>query len=205
MRKITALLLLTIAAAAFAANPTKTPTSNPTDDILAFGKPAATAPSSETQPALGKSPVSKDDEDAPRTGTIELSDGTKIHGKIVTTAEKPVRIWVESQKAYQDYPIEMIASAQAVVNWERQDPEWNFKETGSDVKVYSGKTYPARETEYKLTMTDGTTVQGATVAPFYVTTDDGKTTTYVLHKRDKGAVGKTLKDLVYVKTVTFDR
>jgi hypothetical protein len=202
MRKLTALLLLTTATAVYAGRPTTLPD----DDILTFGKPdTTTAPSASTQPVIGAAPVSKDDEDAPRPGTIELNDGTKLHGKIATTAEKPVRVWVEAQKAYQDFPIDMIASAEAVVDWERDEPEYNFKESGSDVKVFSGKTYPARETQYKLKMTDGTVVQGDTVAPFYVTTDDGKTHPFVLHKRDKGTVGQTLKQLLYVKSLTFDK
>jgi hypothetical protein len=69
------------------------------------------------------------------------------------------------------------------------------------VKVYSGRTYPARETAYTFTLTDGTVITGGSVAPLYVTTDDGKTRTLVLHKRDKGDVGQTLKQLVYVARV----
>ncbi len=132
-----------------------------------------------------------------------LSDGTTIKGKIATTTDKPIRIWVEKEKDYEDVPFDQIASAQGKVLWERDEKEWNFKETGSDIKVYSGRTYPARQMQYAFTLTDGTIIEGDVVAPLYFTASDGKTKTYVLYKRDKGEIGQGLKDRVYVKSVTF--
>jgi len=32
--------------------------------------------------------------------------------------------------------------------------EWHFKESGSDIKEYTGKAYPARQTSYTITTTD---------------------------------------------------
>ncbi len=170
------------------------------DDILGLSAPAPPHPTTEpaTRPSVFK-PAADDGET--RDGAVTLSDGTVLAGKIATTAEKPIRIWVEQEKQYEDVPLSQVARAQVQVTWERDEPEWNFKESGSDVKVYSGRTYPAREQTYKFTLTDGTVIAGGVVAPLYVTTADGKSRTLVLHKRDKGTIGQKLADVVYVKTV----
>src|SRR5207245_11487756 len=129
--------------------------------------------------------------DAARPGVIDLSDGKIVRGNIATTAEKQLRVWVEADKQYQDIPFSMIRSIQATIVWERDEREWRFKASGSDVKEYSGRTYPARETTYKITLSDGQSIEGGIVAPLYVTGDDnGSTKTYVLHKRDKGEPGQ---------------
>jgi hypothetical protein len=171
------------------------------DDILGLGT-AATARPPATVPASRPSVFKTDADDGEtRTGTVTLSDGTVITGRVATTAEKPIRIWVAEEKQYEDVPLSQVASAEARVAWERDEPEWNFKESGSDVKVYSGRTYPARELTYKFTLTDGTVLTGGVVAPLYTTTADGRTRTLVLHKRYKGTAGQKLTDLVYVKRV----
>ena len=199
-----ALILTLFAAAAAAAGPATHPATQPdaTADILGLSTPATAKPPAAAPPT---SPVFKPpaDDGETRDGTVTLSDGTTVTGRIATTAEKPVRLWVESEKQYEDVALSQITTVESKLVWERDEPEWNFKASGSDVKVYSGKTYPARQTQYTLTLTDGTTLTGDTAAPLYVTTPDGKQRTLVLHKRDKGAVGATLKQLVYVTKVTL--
>jgi hypothetical protein len=174
------------------------------NSILGFAKAPAASQPATTEPMIGATPLKNTgDEDESREGTLTMSNGKTIKGKIATTAEKPIRVWVEEQKDYTDVPMSMIDKLEADVVWERTEKEWNFKESGSDIKVYSGRTYPARETKYKLTLNDGTVIDGGIVAPLYVTTADGKTSTFVLYKRDKGETGQTLADRPYVKSVTF--
>ncbi len=172
------------------------------DDILGLSTPATAPPTTApaTRPAVFKADGADDEA---RVGTVTLNDGTVIHGKVATTAEKPVRVWVAEEKQYEDVPLSMVTTVEAQVVWERVEPEWNFKESGSDVKVFSGRAYPARETAYKFTLTDGTIISGGVVAPLYVAGDDGKQRTLVLNKRAKGDFGQALAQLVYVKRVEF--
>jgi hypothetical protein len=166
------------------------------------GSSATTQPTSAptTQPA---SPFQDRPQAGERAGTVELSDGRVLKGVVRTTPGKPIRVWSEARKEYLDLSIDSIAKLEAVVLWERDEPEWRFKESGHDEKVYTGKTYPARETAYKVTLTTGDVVEGGIVAPLYVKAD-GKTTQHVLNKRSKGEVGKTLAELVYVRAVMLD-
>ena len=180
--------------------------SDATMDWLLDQSTPATQPS--TQPATAPatqaaSPFAPRKDAGERTGTILLSDGTEIAGTITTTPGKPIRVWDEKQKRYLDLPIESIASIEAKIVWERDEPEWRFKESGFDEKVYTGKTYPAREMQYTFTLLNGDTIVGGAVAPVYI--DAGRVTKqFVLHKRDKGEVGKTLAELVYVKRIVLE-
>jgi hypothetical protein len=193
-----------------AAAPTTAPTSQPSDSATDWLLNAATSqPTAASQPASDTPAVSPlvakglTDPDQ-RHGTITLSDGTKITGTIATTAGKPLRTWDEQAAEYRDMPMRLVKSIKAQVLWERDEDEWRFKESGSDIKIDTGKTYPSRETTYIITTTDGKTIKGSIVAPLYTRSDQGDEQTYILHKRDKGNVGQTLKDLVYVLEVNFD-
>jgi hypothetical protein len=192
---------LVLAAGALAAAPASQPV-DPTMDWLmnqATTKPALPA----SAPAAPPSPFVSGSSQEARQATLTLSDGKHITGRFTTTEDKPIRIWDEAQKEYHDIPFDLIRSLQAKITWERQQPEWHFKASGSDIKEYSGKSYPAREMEYVVTLVNGQTLSGGIVAPLYRQAPSGQATLFVLHKRDKGAVGQTLEQLVYVKSVTF--
>ena len=94
---------------AHAAPPTTDPTMN---SILGFAKPPTAKQPPATEPAIAATPLkNQDEEDEARPGTITMSDGKTIKGKIATTAEKPLRVWVEEQKDYTDVPLSMIDKA----------------------------------------------------------------------------------------------
>jgi hypothetical protein len=166
---------------------------------------ATTAPSTQptTDATTTVSPFQEKNSKDIRVGIIHLSDGSTVKGKIATTAQKPIRIWDEKDKEYRDVPFALIRSIKAEVLWEREEKEWRFIDSGSDIKEFTGKTYPAREYHYTVTLIDGQTLSGGIVAPIYFK-DDKEEKTYVLHKRQKGEVDQTLKDLVYVARVELD-
>jgi hypothetical protein len=95
--------------------------------------------------------------------------------------------------------------------------------------MYTGKTYPSREYEHTITLSDGRTITGPLSAIVYLdppaepaapidskspdkskkTADDSKnepvTQKFLLHKRDKGEIGKDLKSLGYVKSIKLGK
>jgi len=186
------------------------PTPDPTIDWLLSH--ATTIPSSGPTDGVSEIPATLPsvlhsgdrNSDESRQGVIALSDGRKLAGRISTTLRQPLRVWDAEDKQYQDIPFSLIKSITAKVVWERDEPEWKFKESGSDVKEYSGKTYPARLTDYVVAEDDGTIVTGGVAAPLYLDAD-GERKIFILHKRDKGEVGQRLGELVYVRQVNFER
>ena len=102
-------------------------------------------------------------------------------------------------------PVPALKRVEAVVVWERQQRQWRFKEAGSTEKVYTGETYPARMLSYRLTLRNDHRITGDVLGqPLYIARED-RTDRFVLHKRRKGAVGKSLEDLVYIRAVVFGR
>jgi len=176
------------------------------DALLRSAKPATPAKSEPLPKGGGDASPLKPKSDNPqgwRAGVITLSDGEKVKGRLATTLDQPIRVYDPERKEYRDVPWPTIKSIEAKVLWERDEREWAFRESGSDIKVYSGKTYPARETAYTVTLADGKTVTGSIAAPIYLeTAKDPKT--FILHKRAKGDVGQTLKQLVYVARVELE-
>lgn len=172
------------------------------DDVEFLLKHATTAPATRPANKPTTSPFKAAEDDGRRHATMMLSDGEKIKGRFSTTLDRPLRVFDTEAKEYRDVPFKLIKSIEAKVIWERDEKEWHFRESGSDIKEYSGKTYPARETEYTFTLTSGQTLSGAVAGPLYLQTD-GDDKTFILHKRDKGEVGQTLKQLVYIVRVEF--
>lgn len=176
---------------------------DPTMDWLLDSAAPTTQPTTQpAEPTTQPSPFIDKVQKGEVEGTIVLSDDTVLSGIISTTPGKPIRLWSDEKKRYFDLPIESIASLEAVILWEREEPEYRFKESGFDEKVFTGHTYPARETQYKVKLLNDDELIGGIVAPLYIR-KDGQTKQFVLHKRDKGAVDQRLKDLVYVKRITL--
>jgi len=211
MRCLIALLTLTLltiplTGELYAQAPTTRPA---TDDVIDFILNTDTLPAT-TQPTTRSTPttsplVNKAALNHTRSGTFTFSDGSTIAGTITTTLEKPIRVWEPVQKEFIDIPFQHINAVEAVILWERDQPEYQFLTSGSDIKTFTGKTYPARETAYTFKLKDGKTVTGSVVAPFDVRQADGSSKLIVLSKRDKGAVDQSLKELIYVMKVTFNQ
>ena len=196
-------ILFLFATMTLAAEPTTKPASDADVDwLLKQAKPAPTTKPDE-KPATQPSPFAAKKDPDTRGGTLTLSNGEKIHGTLSHTADKPVRIWIEAEQEYRDVPFKLIASFEAKVTSEYDEKEWHFKESGSDIKEFTGKTYPVRETSYVATLVNGQAITGGIVEPIYLQRREGPVT-FSLLKRDKGQVGQTLRQLVYVQRVDFD-
>ncbi len=185
-----------------AAAPTTQPAQSDVDFLLSQAEPAETQPADSAPTTQPVSPFANQDPGSWRFGVITLSNGERISGLIGHTPFKPIRVWIAEKSEYRDIPFSMVRFIDSQVVWERDEKEWHFKQSGSDIKEFSGKTYPARLLQYTITMTTGEKVTGGVVEPLYIQLPDGSVT-YALHKRDKGDVGQTLAQLVYVKQVDF--
>ena len=147
-------------------------------------------------------------------GAIELSDGSVRRGRISLTRDKRLQVYDESAQRQREVPLDLVRQIDCVVRREWLEKEWRFKETTSDEKVYTGRTYPVREAAYKITLKDGRTVSGTMSRILYLAPEpesprdrvnqSSEPERYLLQKRSKGQPGQDLKALVYVKQVRLE-
>ncbi len=136
-------------------------------------------------------------------GCIDLSDGTKCPGRIYTTRAKRLKIYNLKRKIYEFVPVPACKRIDVIVEWERMDKEWRFKEAGNPEKVYTGRAYPLRMLAWRLTLRNDHEIVGHILGQPLYATRDGKAERFILHKRDKGTMGGKLEDLVYIRRVVF--
>ncbi len=136
-------------------------------------------------------------------GHALLSNGLKIPGKIYTTRAKRLKIFNVKRNLYEYVPVPAIKRMEVSIDWERLDKEWRFREAGSPEKVYTGRTYPARQLAWRLVLRNDHEIVGHILGqPLYVE-HNGKAERFLFSKRQKGAMGTALQDLVYLKSVVF--
>jgi hypothetical protein len=135
-------------------------------------------------------------------GYLELSDDSIHPGRLYLTRGVRLKILDEERKQFREVPWEAIKRIDGIVVREWVEKEWRFKENASDEKVFTGRTYPAREYIHKVTLRDDRTIRGPLSGIVYVRADaSGEPERHLLHTRDKGEPGTTLKSLVYVRSI----
>jgi hypothetical protein len=135
-------------------------------------------------------------------GYLELSDGTVHPGRLYLTRDARLKIFDNAQKRYRPVPLNIVQGIACTVEKEWLEKEWRFKENASDEKVFTGRSYPVREYVHAITLRDGRTLRGPLSGIVYVQNDGAEEAErFLLHKRDKGPVGSSLKALVYVRAI----
>ncbi len=149
-------------------------------------------------------------------GYVELSDGQVFPGLVYLTRDKRLKVYDEEMKRQREIPLRVVKEIECEVKKEWMEKEWRFKELALDEKVYTGREYPAREYLHTITLRDDRTISGPMAEIVYVRPylpkpepgaeayrpDERPTPQrFILHKRDKGEAGTTLKQLAYVKVV----
>ncbi len=135
-----------------------------------------------------------------RRGTVELSDGRVLTGKIWTTLRTPFRVWLDPIKQYRDMDIRLIKSIHVKIIRAHLIRQWRWQQEGSDIKVYSGLTKPRISFAYRFTMLNGKTFTGTLIAPLYVRTAHHRYN-LLMYKRIEGKLGERLGGIIYVKAV----
>ena len=134
-------------------------------------------------------------------GYAELSDDTILPGHIHLTRDARVKIADRTLERQREIPLSRIKEIECEVEKEWREKEWRFRENASDLKVFTGKSYPARIYVHTLILTDGRKIRGDLSTVLYVQRPGHEKTKLVLHKRDKGPVGADLDSLVYVRRI----
>ncbi len=142
-------------------------------------------------------------EDA-RVGTLTLSDGTACTGEVTLTKDKKLELFLVDEKKRYAIDFAEVVEIRSEIEKESLEHPWHFVEESRSEKVYLPETYPLRKILLSVTLASGPTLKGhVTATPIYVRVDDEKKR-YLLYADQKGEVGQSLEDLVYVKSVTFE-
>jgi hypothetical protein len=150
-------------------------------------------------------------------GYIELSNRAIRPGLIYLTRDMRLKVYDEQLQRQREAPLQAVKQIECNVKREWMEKEWRFKETTSDEKIYTGRSYPVREYVHTITLNDDRTITGPLSAIVYVQPEQYappppgehpeplRATQYLLNKRDKGEVGQDLKSLVYVKRIKLGK
>ncbi len=166
--------------------------------VISAGEPPAINPFG---PAASQGQPERDDA---VPGCLELSDGSLHPGMIYLTRDKRLKIYDERRQRQREVPLRVVKRIDCKVKKEWMEKEWKFKETTSDEKILTGRSYPAREYLHTITLRGGRTITGPLSAIVYVRpAPQQQAERFLLNKRNKGEVGTKLKSLVYVKRIKF--
>jgi hypothetical protein len=136
-------------------------------------------------------------------GCLQLSDGLELFGSIYLTRDKGLLIYDRRLEKHREFPLSAVKRIDIEPDEEHVEREWRWKEEGSDEKVYTGRSYPWRKYLTTLTLADASRITGDLSALVYLRDDDGKERRFVLHKRQKGKPGTSLRELTYVKSMVL--
>jgi len=150
-------------------------------------------------------------------GTVELSSGERVEGRLSLQQGLALELFDTEAKEWRELRLEELARLEARVRSEDLEKEWRWKEAGSDEKVYTGRAYPRRWLDHEATMKDGRRFRGHVRGAVLLLEetprepDPGKPAAgtspakrrFVIKQYERGALGQTLEDLVYVKAVVI--
>ena len=161
-------------------------------------------------------------------GAMTLSDGSVVRGKVYLTRGHQLRIYDTAKEENRDVPLKAIREIRCHVEKEWMEAEWRFKENANDEKVLTGRKYPARIYVYEVILVKGSSINGTLPSVIYIEPESTnnrqekesveskpvdksdaealpaiKPVRYLLHHRDKGDPGKSLRDMVYIEKIVF--
>jgi hypothetical protein len=143
-------------------------------------------------------------------GYIELSDGSVHPGRIYLTRDKRLQVYDEKLQRQREVPLEAVKQIECAVKREWMEKEWKFKESTTDEKMFTGRSYPVREYQHTITLPSGQTITGPLSGIVYVQPPSQSSARpepeqFILNKRNKGEAGTKLESLVFVKQVKLGK
>jgi len=139
-------------------------------------------------------------------GEVHTSDGKVHKGQIYMTRGKALRVFDPKACMYREFRLRGLIEIRVNVVKERIEKDWRWKEGGSDVKLFTGKTYPRRDYNLTIIPKRGKPFDTNITAgmPIYLKPEKGKKKRFLIQAYNKGPIGGTLRALVYPKRIICD-
>jgi len=135
-------------------------------------------------------------------GRFVLSDGTAHEGRIYLTRDKRLEVFNTASQEWLKLKLSEISSISFAIESETEEKEWRWKEGGSDVKVFTGRTYVDRRYSVTVKLAAGGTVSGhvrGTV--IYVEPPGKEPVRFFLRKDERGDWNRKPAEIIYVKEI----
>jgi len=148
-------------------------------------------------------PLIEEDSERPAgvEGTVRLSDGTVLRGRVSLPEGSKLRIFDARLQRPFYLEIAQIAAIRTIVEREGMEEAWTFEEEGFRKTLMLGWKYPLRNYGQEVELRGGNLVVGHVYAAT-VWLSDGKTERRLrLPRQDKGGRGQTLSDLIFVQSI----
>lgn len=136
-------------------------------------------------------------------GTIRLSSGEVLRGKISLPGEKRIRMYDLRLRRTFYLKLQEIAAIRTLVESEGMEDAWTFEEEGFRRKVQLGYKYPLRNYLQEFELSGGNLVVGHIIATPVYLNDGKKEHRFKLLRQEKGKRGQTISDLVYPESIEF--
>lgn len=135
---------------------------------------------------------------------VAMSDGSVISGTISIIGSNPLTISPEKDNRQKHYYFKDIVSVEHRTESAELKKPWVYKESGSIEKVYyDEKEYPFMNFITRITLVDGSVINGHIVsAAFNVKDKTGKYKIF-LQRQIKGEKGERIEDVVYPVMLRF--
>ena len=161
------------------------------------GEAAKSAPAPIAKPKTAQPDV--------RDGVIVLSNRQKVSGKLSLTQRKMLKVFDPKENRYRQFKLAQLSRIDVHVTGERLEREWRFKEEGSAVKIYTGRTSTRLDFELTLTLSDGRSVPclASRGQPLYLQPAKGKRRLFLIPRFMDGEMGKKREDMIFVKQVVL--
>jgi hypothetical protein len=176
--------------------------------LAALGCLAGAGRAEQGQPAPVNPFQAKPSATGARTGVVVLNDGQRLEGEVSSTRDRPLRFKDERTGETYEWTLDKILRI-AQDGKETIEPDWRWKEAGSDVKVFTGYYYRHADLKVTVVLTSGETHTGhwRTGAPIHVRTG-GDARKFLLYNEVKNVEKKTkdkdnVPPLTYVREVVF--
>jgi len=135
------------------------------------------------------------------SGTVTTSDGKALWGLLYINLGKPLKIYDPRKRKFVEFTLKEVSRIDIEVEIEKEQPYWYWKESGSDDKVYTGKSYIWRKYRTSVTFSGGEKVSGYLSGIIYLEDRERKKHRFILHDRHKGKPGEPAEKLIYVKSI----
>jgi len=140
-------------------------------------------------------------------GTMVLSNGDRHEGWIHLTRGRMLKFFDAKNKENVEYALEQVSELAVRVTQLREEKEWRFKESASDEKVFTGRSYYRKDFVVTVVLPSGRKqeLEVARGQPVFCVKPDGKVEKPLLQPFMQGPPGAAPDELVHIRRIVMHK